>query len=307
MAFPRLQVDDEAERMVEAYSRYQRVERRLEEVTVRNTAYGVRQFLAWRAATDRPPLALLEPAELAEFVVAESTRVARGTMRPTVGRLRCFVRFLFATGVTGRDLSVGVPSVSSARFDALPKALDDRTVDALLASCDRARPVGRRDYAILVMMLRLGLRAVEVSRLELDDIDWRAGEIDVSGKGRRHDRLPLPADVGQALVDYLRFGRPSTPARAVFIAARGPATGTSMSAHSVSLVPRSACQRLGVAAVGGHRLRHTTATALLRSGATLHEVAEVLRQADAATTAMYARIDAASLALALRPWPGVAR
>ncbi|HUP69187.1 MAG TPA: tyrosine-type recombinase/integrase [Acidimicrobiales bacterium] len=154
-------------------------------------------------------------------------------------------------------------------------------------------------------MVRLGLRAVEVSRLGLDDIDWRAGEIEVSGKGRRHDRLPLPAEVGEALVDYLRFGRPPTPARSVFIAAHGPATGMAMSAHSVSLVSQTACRRLGIGPIGGHRLRHTAATTLLRSGATLREVAEVLRQSDAATTAMYARVDSASLALAVSPWPEV--
>lgn len=305
MAFPRLQVDDDAERVVQDYGRYQRVQRRLEEVTFQNSAYAVRQFLAWRAATGRPPLEAMEPAELAEFVVHEAGRLARPTMATTVGRLRSFVRFLFATGVTARDLSVSVPPVSNARFDALPKALEAGMVDVLLASCDRGRPVGRRDYAILVLMVRLGLRAVEVSRLGLDDIDWRAGEIEVSGKGRRHDRLPLPAEVGEALVDYLRFGRPPTPARSVFIAAHGPATGMAMSAHSVSLVSQTACRRLGIGPIGGHRLRHTAATTLLRSGATLREVAEVLRQSDAATTAMYARVDSASLALAVSPWPEV--
>lgn len=305
MAFPRLQVDDGAERVVQAFCRYQLVERRLEEVTVHNGAYGVRQFLAWRATTGRPSLELLEPAELAEFVVHEAKRLARSTMPVTVGRLRTFVRFLFATGVTARDLSASVPPASSARFDALPKALDDAVVDAVLASCDRDRPVGRRDYAILVLMVRLGLRAVEVSRLGLDDIDWRAGEIEVCGKGRRHDRLPLPADVGDALAGYLRFGRAPSPAQAVFLAVHGRATGMAMSAHSVSQVSRSACRRLAIPDIGGHRLRHTAATNLLRSGSTLREVAEVLRQTDAATTAMYARVDRASLSSAVSPWPGV--
>lgn len=304
MAFPRIQVNDDAERVVQAYCRYERVERRLEEVTVRNATYGVRQFLAWRAATGRPALELLEPAELAEFVVHEAKRLARGTMRSRVGTLRTFVRFLFATGVTARDLSASVPPVASARFDALPKALDAATVELLLASCDRRRPVGRRDYAILLMMARLALRAVEVARLGLDDIDWRAGEIEVRAKRGRRDRLPLPSDVGQALVDYLRFGRPPSDSRAVFVAAgRGPAVG--MSAHSVSLVTQTACHRLGIPTIGGHRLRHTAATNLLRSGATLREVAEVLRQSDAATTAQYARVDRGSLELVVSPWPEV--
>ena len=303
MAFPGVLVDEDAERVVEAFCVYERVERRLADVTVHNASYGVRQFLAWRAATGRPGLGLLEPGEFAEFVVHEAARLARGSMPPVVARLRSFARFLFATGVIGRDLSVSVPPVASARFDALPKAVDAATVEALLGSCDRGRAVGRRDYVILLLMVRLGLRAVEVSRLRLGDIDWRAGEVEVHGKGGRGDRLPLPADVGEALVDYLRVGRPCTAERAVFLDGWG--RGMAMSAHAVSLVTQTACQRLRIPPIGGHRLRHTAATNLLRSGASLREVAEVLRQGDAVTTAQYARVDRGSLVLVVAPWPQV--
>jgi site-specific recombinase XerD len=218
-----------------------------------------------------------------------------------VGVLRTFVRFLFATGVIARDLSANVPQIASARFDGLPRALDASTVAALLDSCDRDRPVGKRDYAIFTLMVRLGLRAVEVARMQLEDIDWRAGEILVRGKGGRQDRMPLPGDVGEALVDYLRFGRPVSSSRTAFLAALGPPVG--MSRHSVVLVSQTACQRLGIPTVGGHALRHTAATNLLRGGASLREVGELLRQSDEATTGMYAKVDRNTLALVVRPWP----
>jgi integrase/recombinase XerD len=301
MAFPRIQVDDSSEAVIAAYCRYERVERGLAELTVSKAAYTVRQFLAWRSETGRPPIEDLEPIELEEFVLHEAGRLKRGTMRSTVALLRTFVRFLFATGVTARDLSFSVPQVASARFDGLPKALDASVVDALLGCCDRQRPVGRRDFAILTLMARLGLRAVEVAGMQLEDLDWRGGEILVRGKGRRWDRLPLPFDVGEALVDYLRFGRPVSSSRTVFLAARG--LPVAVSRHAVVLVTQTACQRLGIPTVGGHSLRHTAATNLLRHGASLREVGELLRQHDATTTGIYAKVDRNGLALAVRAWP----
>ena len=140
MAYPRVQVGEEAERVVEAFCCYERVERRLAELTVHNASYRVRQFLAWRAETDRPALESLSAGELAEFVVHEAGRLARGSMPVVVGALRCFTRFLFVSGVTVRDLSGSVPPVATARFDGLPKAVDAVTVEALLGSCDRSRP-----------------------------------------------------------------------------------------------------------------------------------------------------------------------
>jgi integrase/recombinase XerD len=301
MAFARIQVDDSSEAVIDAYCRYERGQRGLAELTVSKAAYTARQFLAWRAETGRPQLEDLEPIELEEFVLHEAGRLKRGTMRSTVAVLRTFMRFLFATGVTARDLSFSVPQVASARFDGLPKAIDASVVDALLGSCDRQRPVGRRDFAILTLMARLGLRAVEVAGMQLEDIDWRGGEILVRGKGGRQDRLPLPFDVGEALVDYLRFGRPVSASRTVFLAARG--LPVAVSRHAVVLVTQTACHRLGIPTVGGHSLRHTAATNLLRHGASLREVGELLRQDDATTTAIYAKVDRNGLALAVRAWP----
>jgi integrase len=195
--------------------------------------------------------------------------------------------------------------VASPRLASLPQGLDAVTVAALLGSCDRRTAVGRRDFAILVLLVRLGLRGGEVAALRLDDIDWRAGELVVRGKGSRLDRLPLPQDVGEAVADYLRHGRPRSTCRSLFMRACGPEG--SMSAGSVVMVPRSASGRAGLPVVGAHRLRHTAASEMLRSGASLAEIAEVLRHQSESTTAIYAKIDRAALGLLVRPWPGAGR
>ena len=296
-----VRVDEAAEVVVQAYGRYRRVERRLAELTVSRDCYGVRRFLAWRSETGCTGLDALAPEELVDYVLHEAQRLTVGAMRPMTSTLRTFARFLFATGVTARDLSGSVPSVAGSRFDGLPKALDAEVVQALLASCDRSRPVGRRDLAILVLMSRLGLRAAEVAAMHLEDVDWRAGELEVRGKGGRRDRLPLPTDVGKVLVDYLRYGRGSSIDRAVFLQAREPAVG--MSRNAVVLVSRRASARAGLSVVGAHRLRHTVATELLRRGASLREVGLVLRHDDDTTTATYAKVDRASLSSVMRPWP----
>ncbi|MCA1697636.1 MAG: tyrosine-type recombinase/integrase [Actinobacteria bacterium] len=179
--------------------------------------------------------------------------------------------------------------------------MGEEQVQALLSSCVLDRPVGRRDYAILLLMARLGLRAVEIARMQLGDIDWRAGVVETRGKGGRRGRLPLPADVGQALADYLSGGRRASSCRSVFLAASGEPVG--MSPNAVVFVSRRASRRAGIAVVGGHRLRHTVGTQLLRRGASLREVGEVLRQGDQMTTSLYAKIDERSLRLAVRPWP----
>jgi site-specific recombinase XerD len=301
MGVPRIQVDEASEAVVDAYRDYELRERRLAEVTVNSACYAVRKFLAWRAATGRPALERLSAEELHEYVIHEAGRLKIGSVRQTVTVLRTFTRFLFATGVTGSDLSGAVPSVSGVRFDGLPKALEPEVVQALLASCALESATGRRDYAILLLMVRLGLRAVEVSRMQLGDIDWRAGEIGIWGKGGRRDRLPLPGDVGQALADYLVGGRRASVCRSLFLQAPDPPVG--MSPNAVVFVSRTASERAEIGVVGGHRLRHTAGTELLRSGASLREVGEVLRQSDVMTTSIYAKIDERQLRLAVSPWP----
>lgn len=298
-------VAPELETVVAAFGAYQLAQRRLASLTVQMDSYEIRAFLAWRAAKGLGGLEQLGPDELLEFVRVQAAGVAPRTMGTYIGALRGFVQFLYATGVTGSDLSGVLPSVPAVRFTGMAKAVDAVTVAALLGSCDRSRANGRRDFAILLLMVRLGLRAIEISRMTLDDIDWRSGEMVIRGKGGRLDRLPIPADVGEALVDYIRHGRRESDCREMFVQAIG--APVAMSRNAVVFVSRTASARAGVERVAGHRLRHTAATAMLAGGASMREVGQVLRHDDDTTTSIYAKADQTSLSLLVRPWPGARR
>ena len=299
-----VRVEASAEAVVQAFGEYQRVQRGLAERTVYNSAFVVRQFLAWRASAGASGLEQIRPEEAGDFVLHEARRLKPRGMPFVASTVRSFVRFLFVTGITASDLSGAVPSVRTSRFGALPTAVEPEVLAVLLDSCQRSKPVGLRDEAILLLMSRLGLRASEIARLRLEDIDWRAGELEVRGKGARRDRLPLPHDVGSAIAAYLRGGRPPSSDRAVFLHVRGAPVG--MSRNAVVFVSRTASQRAGIAVVGGHRLRHFAASELLRSGSTIREVGQVLRQDDSTATAIYAKVDRRALSLAVRPFPGEA-
>jgi integrase/recombinase XerD len=195
-----------------------------------------------------------------------------------------------------------VASAASWRLAGLPEAVDDSQIAALLHGCDRRTAGGCRDLAILSVLVRLGLRAGEVAALDLGDIDWRAGEMVVSGKSHRRDRLPVPVDVGQAVADWLRRDRPpGLDCSAVFVRLRAP--HRELAATGVSAVVRRACRRAGIPVVGAHRLRHATATQMLAGGAPLAEIGQVLRHRRTATTAIYAKVDVAALSDLARPWP----
>lgn len=220
-----------------------------------------------------------------------------------VGRLsalRSVLRFLHVAGETPIDLAQVVPSAPGWRQTSLPKALDPGQVRAVLASCNRRDSIGRRDYAVVLLMLRLGLRAGEVAALTLDDIDWINGEIVVCGKGGTIGRLPLPVDVGAVLVAHLRRRR-HAPTRALFLRSRAPYRPATSSA--IVAIARRALRRAGIASGGGHRLRHTAATEMLRRGASLTEIAQVLRHRHVDTTAIYAKVDRARLRDLAQPWP----
>jgi integrase len=172
-----------------------------------------------------------------------------------------------------------------------------------MASCDRTTPVGRRDFAILTVLSRLGLRACEVAKLELGDIDWRAGELIARGKRDRRGRLPLPSDVGDALVDYLRHGRPARQDPHLFLKARAPFGPPAGGGGAIGMLVRTAGERAGLGPVGVHRLRHTVATEVLKAGAPLEEIASLLRHRRHATTVLYAKVDWERLRELARPWP----
>jgi site-specific recombinase XerD len=190
------------------------------------------------------------------------------------------------------------------RLAGLPQALEPGQVAALLASCDRGAAAGRRDFAMLTLMARLGLRAGEVAALSLDDIDWRAGELTVRGKGNRSERLPLTADAGEAIAGWLRAGRPEPfeGTRQVFLRVRAPHRG--LTSGGVTQAVFSAGQRAGAGPVCAHRLRHSAATGMLRAGAPLPEIGQVLRHRRLLSTAIYAKTDTQALRILARPWPG---
>jgi site-specific recombinase XerD len=213
--------------------------------------------------------------------------------------LRAVLRFLFLAGETSQQLVFAVPSMPTWKQTALPSALEPAQARAVLASCDRRTVGGRRDHLVVLLMLRLGLRACEVAALTVDDIHWVEGEIEVRGKGST-GRLPLPTDVGKAIVGYLRWSRPTTTLRALFLTSRAPAGAVSSS--SIVAVAGGVLRRAGVEG-GGHRLRHTAATSMLRRGASLTEIAQVLRHRHLGTTAIYAKVDRDTLRDLAQRWP----
>jgi integrase/recombinase XerD len=239
------------------------------------------------------------------FVVEVCPRLGRRAAQLTVVALRSLLRFLHLEGVLERSLAGAVPSVYGSRLSGLPKRLEPGQVDALLASCDRSTVIGIRDLAILTVLARLGLRAAEVAGLSLEDIDWRAAELVVRGKGGCSEQLPLPVDVGEAIVGYLRDRRPSSADRAVFVRVRAP--HHRLSPGGVTYVVEAAALRAGLGQIHAHRLRHTAASEMLRAGATLPEIGEVLRHRRAASTAIYAKVDREALRQIARPWPGAVR
>jgi site-specific recombinase XerD len=287
--------------VLDAYSDYMQVERLLAPLTIYNNLGVARRFLAQYGEARCCDLSGLRPSDVNGYIVRESEHQATGTVGANAYALRDLVRFLYATGVVPRDISPAIPGVSAASRCPIPKGVSADVVTALLNSCDRRRPQGLRDYAILKLLVRLGLRSIEVSSMTLDDIDWRAGEFTVTGKGRRRDLLPLPIDVGEAVADYVANGRPETTSRAVFLL--GTVPSAPISRNAVVFVPRRASVRAGIPVVGAHRLRHTCATEMLASGASLREIAQVLRHESEVTTAIYASVQMSALKLAVKPWP----
>jgi integrase/recombinase XerD len=279
-------------------------ERGLAGSTVRSHERAARLFLDWRCLDHNSELCLvdLSAQDVSLFVLAECPVRSVGSAKLLVTGLRSLLRFLHVRGQVPLALWCAVPAVAGWRGAALPQGLPPAQVRRLLTSCDRRRRVGRRDFAILMLLSRLGLRAGEVAALELDDINWRAGELIIRGKGRRRERLPLPADVGAAVAAYLRRGRPRSMDRRLFLRVRAPQGPLSVAA--VIGVVRQACRRAGVARFGAHRLRHTVATQMLAAGAGLPEVAQLLRHRRVATTAGYAKVDRAALRDLALPWPG---
>ncbi|MEX2035589.1 MAG: tyrosine-type recombinase/integrase [Xanthobacteraceae bacterium] len=292
-----------ADELLERYRRYLLVERGLAAVTVRGYVDIVRPFLAGRVAADGSGLERLAARDVTAFVLAECPGRSRGSAKLLVCALRSLLGFLHVDGVLAESLSGAVPSVAGWRLAGLPRGLEPAQARRLLAGCDRRTAVGRRDFAILTLLLRLGLRRGEVARLELCDLGWRAGEIVIRGKGDRQERLPLPNDVGEPIAGYLRRGRPgSAEGRCVFVRVKAPLRA--LTPGGVTNVVVAAGRRAGLGQIAAHRLRHTAATEMLRAGATLPEIGQVLRHRSLRTTAIYAKVDREALRSLARPWSG---
>lgn len=297
--------DGPARAVLERYRRYLETERGLTAQTVERyvglagrfaAALERRGVIGWQRVRAR---------DVTRFLLGSCPARRSGHPPDTVPALRSFLRFCHLEGIIPLRLDGAVPPVAGQRMSPLPKGISAGELDRLLASCDRQCARGQRDYAILILLSRLGLRAGEVAAMVLEDLDWRGGELAVHGKAQREEALPLPADVGQAIAGYLRSGRPQADSRSVFLRCYAPRSR--LSAQAVTGIVYDACDRAGIARIGAHRLRHTAASQMLAAGASLAEVGEALRQRSAASTAIYARVDRGRLAALARPWPGSAR
>ncbi|GAB3511296.1 tyrosine-type recombinase/integrase [Amycolatopsis cihanbeyliensis] len=290
-----------AARLLQQYRDYLIEDRDLRPKVVVGYVESVRPFIEAHVRAGAGELSVLRAADVTAFMVASSRWLAPKTVQRQASALRSLLRYWHVQGLLATSLVEAVPKIATG-YPAVPRALPPAQVNELLASCDRDCVTGRRDFAMLILLSRLGLRSGEVAGLGLDDVDWQCGEITVTGKGPRSDRLPLPDDVGQALVDYLCHGRPAGALdRSVFIRIKAPHHG--LTAGGVTQAVAAAAHRAGVGTVYAHRLRHSAATSMLAAGASLAEIGQVLRHRGSVTTAAYATVDVAALRTLARPWP----
>lgn len=292
-------------RIEQDFARFLSAERGLKPVTIAAYLRTVRCFLIQRFGQDECRLDALCLQDINRFILDRARHVRRGYAKLMVTVLRSFLRYLQQRGAITADIAAGVPGVANWRLSHLPKALTPAQVERLLVCCDRSTPMGQRDYAILLLLARLGLRAGEIVAMTLDDLDWEAGAFLVRGKGDRHERLPLPQDVGTALAYYLRRIRPPCSSRRVFIRMKAPHCGFSGAAAICDVVRRALWRaELNPDFKGSHLLRHSLATNMLRRGASLEQIGQLLRHQHANTTQIYAKVDIEALRGITLPWPG---
>jgi site-specific recombinase XerD len=288
------------------FARYLIEERGLSKSTIANYLPAARTFLSERFGGE--PLALHElvPKDITGFILRHANRMSPKRAQLVTAALRSFLCFLSQQGKISADLAASIPSVANWRLSDLPKSLEPDDVERLVETCNRASCAGRRDYAVLLLLARLGLRAGEVVHMELDDIDWENGELMVRGKSLRQDRLPLPKDVGEALAAYVCEGRrPHSSSRRVFLRLRAPRQGFSSSVAICNIVQRALVRAdLHPERRGSHLLRHSLAIRMLRGGASLAEIGEILRHELPSTTEIYTKVDVAALRALALPWQG---
>ena len=290
------------------FQQYLRQERSLSEATVINYTPVARSFLSERFPKGAVHCQQITAADITAFVQRQATLVTSKRAPLVVTALRSFLRYLFYRGIVAVDLATCVPTIATWSLSKVPRFLAREQIQKILGSCDKETAIGKRDYALLLLLARLGLRAGEVVALTLDDFDWEAGLVTVRGKGKRVAQMPLPAEVGAAIADYLSTGRPQCSSRRVFIRGKAPLTGFANSVAICSLVDR-ALERAGVESEyrGSHVFRHSLATGMLNHGASLHEIGDLLRHRRPDTTRIYAKVDLVSLRSIALPWPGGSR
>jgi site-specific recombinase XerD len=296
------------EQAVLTFKRYLRDERILAEASIAHYVPFVHQFLADRFGDGPVRLSLMGAGDVVRFVQGQASRPHLKRAKLLTSALRSFLRYARYLGQVGCDLAAAVPTVADWSMQSIPRAIPADAVRRLLTSINRRTVMGSRDYAILLLLARLGLRASEVVRLELEDIDWNAGSIAVQGKGDRRSVLPLPADVGSAIAAYLGHGRPQSRSRHVFLRINAPIRGL-MGPQAIAYVVRRNLAHAGIQAPsnGAHQFRHALATGMLHQGASLAEIGQVLRHRSPETTKIYAKVDLDALKGLALPWPGGAR
>jgi site-specific recombinase XerD len=301
-------IETPRQRVIEGFRSYLLQERRLSPATPHNYVPVIDQFLSERFPGKALKLSAIRAVDVTDFVRRHAHQLSPGRASLMVTALRSFFRYLLHRGEVRTDLAACVPTVPRWSFSVLPKFLSTEAVKRVLKNCNRQTPIGRRNYAILLLLARLGLRAGEVVALDLDDIDWKEGLIAIHGKGGKSVLLPMPVDVGEAIADYLRRDRPRCSVRRVFIRARAPFIGFRNSL-AISTLAMRALKQAGVesAHTGAHVFRHSLATRLLREGCSLDEIGELLRHQSPNTTAIYAKVDVAALRTLALPWPGGSR
>jgi integrase/recombinase XerD len=291
-----------AERLLADYRGWLLTERGLRPKVARGYVDLVAPFVTVHAGRGCSGLGNLAAGDVMAFMSAQSRRLAPKTVQRLASALRSLLRYWHVQGLISGGLDQAVLRTANRR-PGLPQPLEVGQAAALLASCDRHTPAGRRDFAMLTLLARLGLRAGEVAGLMLEDIDWRNGEITVAGKGGRRDRLPLPPDAGEAIAAWLQDGRPAGALdRCVFIRVHAPRCG--LTAGGVTQAVAAASERAGLGTIYAHRLRHTAATAMLAGGGSLAEIGQVLRHRRPLTTAAYVKVNVEALRALARPWPG---
>ena len=297
-----------AERCAQAYAQYLREARALARATIVNYVPFIRGFLTDRFGDGPVMISRLSACDVVRFVQRQVPHLHLKRAKLLTSALRSFLRYARYRGEVTLDLAAAVPVVANWSMPSIPRAIGSGQVRQLLASIDRCTAIGRRDYAIVLLLARLGLRSGEVAFLELDDIAWDTGQVSVRGKGGQRTALPLPTDVGEAIAAYLRHGRPRSTGRRMFLRSKAPIRGF-LSQCAIGSIIRHALQRAGIQAptTGAHQFRHALASQMLRHGASLTEIGEVLRHRSPQTTTIYAKVDLKALRTLALPWPGGAR